>query len=187
MLLQVCPTRGISFVDKGTSVSGHLVAHISDQITQLKSKICQAYHVIPRSWVYRFQLQCQFFFPGKKDFKDGSIDSNNSLCFTDFSVVARTLRFVASRFTTVWDLHSKWYGRWSEPRDSPIKSSIFRFFKTESVIIASVFSHKSAGVMFSCLSTDAATDNLEYVSTSNSAICLRSSYGQRTYSSPLEK
>ena len=36
-------------VDKGTSVSGHPLAHISDQITRLESKIFQTYHVIPRS------------------------------------------------------------------------------------------------------------------------------------------
>ena len=79
MLLQIYPTWWISFVDKGTSVSGYPLTHTSDHITWLESKICQTYHVIPRWWVHRSQLHRQFFFPQKKDFKDGLIDLNNSL------------------------------------------------------------------------------------------------------------
>ena len=41
MLLQICPTWRISFVDKGKGVFGHPLAHTSDQITQFESKICQ--------------------------------------------------------------------------------------------------------------------------------------------------
>ena len=88
-------------------------------------------------------------------------------CFTLFSTSANTFKFERSNASTVWLLHSKWYGWWLEPSALGILSSIPRFFVTASVISESTFSHIVTGVVCWFSETFAEIDNRLKVSTNN--------------------
>ena len=95
--------------------------------------------------------------------------------FIAFTIFDKTARFALSRASTVWLLHSKWYGMWSETNCPVTLNSIFRFLATLSIVRASIFSYNNAAATSELQVTVTAAPSILYVSTIRFVICWLSS------------